>query len=93
MPAEKKLKDAVVLFASIEREHHERLRTLSFQSHCSIADLTREAIESYISEKELKTNRKSSKQEIDQRLKDQTNKKSNYRRKKAEGNITANNAV
>jgi predicted DNA-binding protein len=48
MPAEKKLKDAVVLFASIEREYHDKLRSLSFQSHRSIADLTREAIESYI---------------------------------------------
>lgn len=55
MPPEKKLKDAVILFASIEREHHDKLRTLSFQSHRSIADLTREAIESYVSGKELKT--------------------------------------
>lgn len=62
MPAEKKLKDAVVLFASIEREHHEKLRTLSFQTHRSIADLTREAIENYIMEKELKTNVQPSKQ-------------------------------
>ncbi len=47
--AEKKLKDPVVLFASVEREQHDALRSLSFKEHRSIADLTREALKKYIS--------------------------------------------
>ena len=48
----KHLKDPVVLFATIEKEQHEGLRRLSFQSHRSIADLTREALSIYL-EKQL----------------------------------------
>lgn len=47
---EKKIKDPVTLFASIERNDHDSLRELSFLSHRSIADLTREAIKEYVEE-------------------------------------------
>jgi hypothetical protein len=45
----KKLKDPVILFASIEREQHNTLRALSYKKHRSIAALTRDAIGAYIS--------------------------------------------
>ena len=45
----KKLKDPVVLFASIERKQHDALRALSFKEHRSIADLARDAVGAYIS--------------------------------------------
>jgi len=47
--AEKKLKDPVILFASVERKQHDALRALSFKEHRSIAELTRDAVEKYIS--------------------------------------------
>ena len=43
------LKYPVILFASIEREQHDALRALSYKKHRSIAALTRDAIEAYIS--------------------------------------------
>ena len=46
--AKKKLQDPVVLFASIERKQHDTLRAMSFKEHRSIADLTRDAVGSYI---------------------------------------------
>ena len=54
MATEKKLKDPVVLFASVERQQHEALRTLSFKKHRSIAALTRDALKKYIAEKQNK---------------------------------------
>lgn len=48
--SEKKIKDPVTLFASIERDDHDSLRELSFLSHRSIADLTRTAIKEFVEE-------------------------------------------
>ena len=55
MAAEKKLKDRVILFASVERKQHDALRTISFKTHRSIADLTRDAFKKYIAEKRNKS--------------------------------------
>lgn len=52
MTAEKKLKDPVILFASVERKQHDALRAISFKKHRSIADLTRDALKKYITEKQ-----------------------------------------
>lgn len=52
MATEKKLKDRVILFASIERKQHDALRAMSFKSHRSIADVTRDALKKYITEKQ-----------------------------------------
>ena len=51
MAQKKKIKNPVILFASVERKQHDALRALSFKSHRSIAELTRDAIERYITEK------------------------------------------
>ena len=48
MAAGKKLKEPVVLFASVERKQHDALRALSFKKHCPIAELTRDALKKYI---------------------------------------------
>ena len=53
----KKLKDQVILFASIEREQHDALRALSYKKHRSIASLTRDAIGAYISGDEKSSGR------------------------------------
>ena len=55
----KKIKDPVTLFASIEREDHDSLRELSFLSHRSIADLTRDAIKEFVEENREKEGKKS----------------------------------
>jgi len=55
MAQKKKIKSPVVLFASVERKQHDALRALSFKSHRSIAELTREAIEKYIAQKPTRT--------------------------------------
>lgn len=52
MAIEKKLKDRVILFASIEREQHDALRAMSFKNHRSIADETRDALKKYIAAKQ-----------------------------------------
>lgn len=58
MAVKKKLKERVILFASVERKQHDALRSLSFQTHRSIADLTRDAIKKYIAgQKEQKAKR------------------------------------
>ena len=41
----KKLETPVTLFAAIEAEQHEALRTIAFQEHRSIADIVRQAID------------------------------------------------
>ena len=51
MAQKKKIKNPVILFASVERKQHDALRALSFKSHRSIAELTRDAIEKYIAQK------------------------------------------
>ncbi len=56
--SEKKIKDPVTLFASIEREDHDSLRELSFLSHRSIADLTRDAIKEFVEENLEKESKK-----------------------------------
>ena len=44
----KKLETPVTLFAAIEAEQHEALRTIAFQEHRSIADIVRQAIDELI---------------------------------------------
>ena len=44
----KKLGMPVTLFAAIEAEQHEALRTMAFQEHRSIADIVRQAIDEFI---------------------------------------------
>ena len=56
MATAKKLKDRVILFASVEREQHDKLRALSFKSHRSIAALTRDALKKYIAKNGIKAN-------------------------------------
>ena len=58
MAQKQKLKDPVVLFASVEREQHDALRALSYKSHRSIAELTRDAIKKYTAGKGAKSTRK-----------------------------------
>ena len=55
MAQKKKIKNPVVLFASVERKQHDALRALSFKSHRSIAELTRDAIEKYVAGKPVRT--------------------------------------
>lgn len=51
MATDKRLKDRVVLFASVEREQHDRLREMSFKTHRSVAALTRDALKQYIAKR------------------------------------------
>ncbi len=51
MATKKKLKDRVILFASVERKQHDALRAISFKTHRSIAELTRNALKEYIAAK------------------------------------------
>ena len=44
----KKLETPVTLFAAIEAEQHEALRTIAFQERRSIADIVRQAIDQFI---------------------------------------------
>ena len=44
----KKLETPVTLFAAIESEQHELLRTIAFQEHRSIADVVRQAIDEFV---------------------------------------------
>jgi hypothetical protein len=46
--AKKKLESPITLFAAIEAEQHEALRTLAYDRKKSMADLVREAIGEYI---------------------------------------------
>jgi hypothetical protein len=48
MAPPKKMKDAVTLFAKIERAQYEALRTLSLAMGQSIAETVRQALNSYI---------------------------------------------
>jgi hypothetical protein len=48
----KKLEAPVTLFAAIEHEDHEFLRTLAFRERRSLADIVREAIRDYRKKKE-----------------------------------------
>lgn len=43
-----KLESPVTLFAAIEREQHEALRSIAFSERKSIADVAREALALYI---------------------------------------------
>jgi hypothetical protein len=49
MAPPKKLTAPVTLFAAIEQEQHDALRRLAFEERRSIADITRDAIDEYIS--------------------------------------------
>lgn len=46
--AKKKLESPITLFAAIEAEQHEALRTIAFEERRSMADVVREALTSYI---------------------------------------------
>ena len=48
MAREKKLEAAVTLFAAIEAEQHEALRTIAFTEHRSLADVVRQAMAEFI---------------------------------------------
>ncbi len=48
MARQKKLGDPVTLFAAIEAEQHEALRTIAFQQRRSIADVVRQAIDEFV---------------------------------------------
>jgi len=48
----KKLEAPVTLFAAIEAEDHEFLRSLAFREHRSLADIVREAIRDYRTKKQ-----------------------------------------
>jgi len=48
MARSKKLTSPVTLFAAIEEKQHEALRRLAFEERRSIADITRDAIQEYI---------------------------------------------
>ncbi len=48
MPRERKLGEPVTLFAAIEREQYDFLRTIAFREHRSLADVVREAIDTFI---------------------------------------------
>ena len=46
---DKKLSEPVTLFAAIEAEQHEALRTIAFSERRSLADVVREALNGFIS--------------------------------------------
>lgn len=46
---DKKLASPVTLFAAIEAEQHEALRTIAFSERRSLADVVREALSQFIS--------------------------------------------
>ena len=49
----RKLKKPVVLFVKLEIEAHDKLRTLAFNERRSIADMVREALDLFISLKNI----------------------------------------
>ena len=48
MAREKKLEAPVTLFAAIEAEQHEALRTIAFRERRSLADVVRQALDEFI---------------------------------------------
>ncbi len=48
MSKKRKLDSPVTLFAAIEREQHEALRSIAFSERRSLADVTRDALTQYI---------------------------------------------
>lgn len=44
----RRLTSPVTLFAAVESEQHETLRSIAFREHRSLADVVREAIEEFI---------------------------------------------
>ena len=44
----KKLETSVTLFAAIEADQHDALRTIAFQERRSIADVVRQAIDEFV---------------------------------------------
>ena len=49
--ADKKLSEPVTLFAAIEAEQHEALRAIAFSERRSLADVVREALSAFISQR------------------------------------------
>jgi hypothetical protein len=43
-----KLAKPVVLFVSVEASQHERLRTMAFEAHRSMADVVRQALQEFV---------------------------------------------
>lgn len=50
----KKLTSPITLFAAIEKEQHEALRSIAYEEHRSLADVVREAIHSYVKRRKQK---------------------------------------
>ncbi len=48
MARERKLEAPVTLFAAIEVQQHEALRTIAFEERRSLADVVREAIDEFL---------------------------------------------
>lgn len=48
---DKKLSEPVTLFAAIEAEQHEALRAIAFSERRSLADVVREALSGFISQR------------------------------------------
>lgn len=48
MKSIKKLEGPVTLFAAIESQQHEALRTIAFRERRSLADVVREALDEYL---------------------------------------------
>ncbi len=48
MPKKKTLEAGTTLFARIEEKQYEAIRFLAFKDHCSIAQITRDALDMYI---------------------------------------------
>ena len=57
MVREKKLEAAVTLFAAVEAEQHEALRTIAFMEHRSLADVVRQAIAEFIAKQPVASRR------------------------------------
>lgn len=64
MARERKLVSPVTLFAAIEQEQHEALRTIAFSERKSIADVAREALAEYIERHDVGSSSKARKSKV-----------------------------
>ena len=60
MPKKKTLEAGTTLFARIEEKQHEAIRLLAFKDRCSIAQITRNALDMYIKSRKDQPGRKPS---------------------------------
>lgn len=65
MAREKKLETPVTLFAAIEAEQHEALRTIAFREHRSLADVVRQAIAEFIERQPARSKRVLAKRQVE----------------------------